>query len=63
MWCKCANLRIIRWDVSVELAERFGHYSLEQMPPVPALKILTTICSAVVNSSSGLIIPWASAVL
>jgi hypothetical protein len=41
-------MRIKRWDVCLNIRERFGHYSVGQVPPVPALRILMeTLFSAV----------------
>jgi hypothetical protein len=41
-------MRIKRLDVCINIPERFGHYSLVQVPPLPALNVLTAImCSAV----------------
>jgi hypothetical protein len=41
-------MRIKKWNVCNNISERFGHYSIRQVPPLPALKIITaTLCSAV----------------
>ena len=41
-------MRIRKWDVIINIPDRFGHYSLVQVPSLPALNILTaTMCSAI----------------
>jgi hypothetical protein len=45
--CKKRNRR---WDVCVNIHERFGHYLLRQVPSLPALKILLEKMSSAVQS-------------